>query len=229
MKNKYLIVTGASSGIGEAIASLFHFNGYKVFSISRRPCPISGVVSIECDLSDTEKLNYCLESIKKDMSENSEICIIHNAGIFTPDRVQAPNFKFQEDCFNLMVKAPSIINHAIIPKMGNNSSIIYIGSNLSFRGVENSMTYTIFKHAIVGLMRATCQDTLNSTIHTACICPGFVDTPMHRKADEEMGVTEFNAKRLINSEEVADMALFIAKNSAVNGSLIEFNTGYKQY
>ena len=87
----------------------------------------------------------------------------------------------------------------------------------------------VFKHAVVGLMRSTCQDTLHSSIHTACICPGFVDTPMHKKADEEMGVTEFNAKRLISSEEMAEMVLFAAQNSAINGSVIEFNSGFKQY
>ena len=229
MKNKYLIVTGASSGIGESTAELFKTNGYTVYSLSRRPCPVSGVISKECDLANPDILREALSSIASEILDHSEICIVHNAGIFTPDRIQKPNHQFQEDCFKLMVRAPSIINEVISPKMGAKSSIIYIGSNLSFRGVENSLTYTIFKHSIVGLMRATCQDTLNTSIHTACICPGFVDTPMHRKADEEMGVTEFNAKRLIKPEEVAEMALFIAKNSAINGSVIEFNTGYKQF
>ena len=128
-----------------------------------------------------------------------------------------------------MVRAPSIINQHLMPLMGKDSAVIYIGSNLSIRGMTNSQSYTVFKHAVVGLMRSTCQDTLHSSIHTACICPGFVDTPMHKKADEEMGVTEFNAKRLISSEEMAEMVLFAAQNSAINGSVIEFNSGFKQY
>ena len=46
--------------------------------------------------------------------------------------------------------------------------------------MPHSFSYVVSKHALVGMMRATCQDLAGREIHTACICPGFTDTEMFR-------------------------------------------------
>ncbi|MBE9538159.1 MAG: SDR family NAD(P)-dependent oxidoreductase, partial [Proteobacteria bacterium] len=51
------IITGASVGIGEAAASAFLADGYTVYNLSRRPCPVPGVSNIACDLSSAEAIN----------------------------------------------------------------------------------------------------------------------------------------------------------------------------
>ena len=91
--------------------------------------------------------------------------------------------------------------------------------------------YVTSKHAIVGMMRATCQDLANTGIHTVCVCPGFTDTEMlrtHVGQDEEIlksiaSLSTFN--RLINPEEIAAAIQFAAKNPVMNGAVMHANLG----
>ncbi len=95
--------------------------------------------------------------------------------------------------------------------------------------VEES--YVISKHALVGLMRATCQDLATREIHTACICPGFTDTEMLRThVGEDSGVLDAIAAmnpfgRLIEPREIAESILFAAQHPVINGAVLHANLG----
>ncbi len=132
---------------------------------------------------------------------------------------------------NLNVIAPHMLNRALIKKMQPGSAIIYIGSTLSEKAVANTFSYITSKHAIVGMMRATCQDLAGTGIHTACICPGFTDTEMLRERvgndpailSSIASASAFN--RLATPGEIADSILFAAENPVVNGAVIHANLG----
>ncbi len=101
--------------------------------------------------------------------------------------------------------------------MATGSSIIYIGSTLSEHAVKNAASYTISKHATVGMMRASCQDLADTGIHTACICPGFTNTQMIRN-------------HLDNDEKLLTTVAIILSSgndfiSVINGSIIHANLG----
>ncbi|MEX2366607.1 MAG: SDR family oxidoreductase, partial [Pseudohongiellaceae bacterium] len=122
-------------------------------------------------------------------------------------------------------------NQLLIPKMQSGSSIIYVGSTLSEKAVANTYSYVVSKHAMVGMMRSTCQDLAGRQIHTACICPGFTDTEMLRThVGNDNEVLEAIASgstfgRLIKPEEIADTIWFSANNPVINGALIHANLG----
>ena len=111
------------------------------------------------------------------------------------------------------------------------SAIIYLGSTLAEKAVANSFSYVTSKHAVIGMMRATCQDLDGTGIHTACVCPGFTDTEMlqvHLGDDEDVlaGITKLSTfGRLITPEEIAATICFAALNPVVNGSVIHANLG----
>ena len=115
--------------------------------------------------------------------------------------------------------------------MSAGSAILYVGSTLSEKAVANSFTYVTSKHAMLGMMRATCQDLAGLKIHTACICPGFTDTEMLRAhVGQDPDILESIAGgsalgRLIEPTEIADLLFFSAENPIINGAVLHGNLG----
>ena len=113
--------------------------------------------------------------------------------------------------------------------MPSGSSILYVGSTLAEKAVPNSYSYVVTKHALIGMMRATCQDLAGRGIHTACICPGFTDTEMLRAhvPDEAMdavrGLSAYG--RLIEPSEIAHTLHWAAESPVINGAVLHANLG----
>jgi NAD(P)-dependent dehydrogenase (short-subunit alcohol dehydrogenase family) len=128
---------------------------------------------------------------------------------------------------------PALLNNLLVPWMAPSSSILYVGSTLSEMAVPGCASYVISKHAIVGLMRATCQDLTSQGIHTACICPGITHTSMlETRCDEDPKQLEALKKvslpeRFVEPEEIADVLWFAAQHPVINGSVIHGNLGQK--
>ncbi|MET0405622.1 MAG: SDR family oxidoreductase, partial [Cystobacter sp.] len=129
------------------------------------------------------------------------------------------------------VVAPASLNRLVRGHLTEGSSILYVGSTLSEKAVRGAASYVTSKHALVGLMRATCQDLVGTRVHTACICPGFTDTEMLREhvgAGEEVraklaAMVTFN--RLIAPEEIADVLWRCAEMPVLNGAVLHANLG----
>ena len=89
--------------------------------------------------------------------------------------------------------------------------------------------YVVAKHAVAGMMRATCQDLAGTGIHTACICPGFTDTAMLRDRFDASGLSAAAARsplgRIAEPAEIAETLLFAAQNPVINGALMHANLG----
>lgn len=225
-----LVITGASQGIGKAIASKYLENCWKVINVSRNKCPVPKVLNIETDLSEG---NYDL--IKKFLygfiTEPARICLVHNACRYHKDKYDSIEKEELRKVLEVNVVAPLLLNKLLIPKMLSNSSVIYIGSTLSVKAVPGALSYVTSKHASVGMMRATCQDLISENIHTCCICPGFTDTETLRKRLGSQEVIDnvigqlVGKKRLILPAEIVDLVYFCANSPVVNGAVIDASLG----
>ena len=227
-----IVITGASKGIGKATAARFVANGDRVINISRSPSDIQGIENVPIDLAGPG----AIDSVD-DLVNNlpfDDIHLIHNAARLVNDSIRDVDAESFKDIININIIAPQILNQAILPKMAEGSSIIYIGSTLSEKAVANSYSYVSTKHAMVGMMRATCQDLAGSGIHTACICPGFTDTEMLRAhvGDSNEVLAEIGSMssygRLIEPAEIARTIEFATANPVINGSIIHANLGQKE-
>jgi NAD(P)-dependent dehydrogenase (short-subunit alcohol dehydrogenase family) len=230
MKN-LLIITGASRGIGAAITEYFLNQHWQVINLSRSPSPNAQVQSIEVDFSNLIQLEEEISVIEEQLPQVDKICLIHNAARLTGDTIQnIPTTSFQET-LTVNLLAPNLLNQKIIPYMKKGSSIIYIGSTVSEMAVPNIASYVISKHALLGMMRATCQDLHAKEIHTACICPGFTDTEMLRQYMDDDSAKRATLEkrnmghRLIHPTEIASVAWFCANNPVINGTVIHANLG----
>lgn len=228
--SRVLIITGASRGIGLATAQKFAAEGYRVCNLSRSPIALSGAIQIDLDLAAPE-WDGIEARLAEVVADAAQIALVHNAGSLIKDSLR----EFSADAFRrvmeINVVAPARLSHLLLPAMKPGSSIIYVGSTLGEMAVPNSCAYVTSKHALIGLMRSTCQDLAGSGIHTACVCPGFTDTEMLRShvgnsaevlASIASGVAQ---KRLISPAEIADTIHFCAQNAVLNGAVIHANLG----
>ena len=227
---KTLIITGASKGIGLATARKFLDDGYRVINFSRSNPPESRIESHALDLSASGAEAELAALLEQEL-DSGEITLVHNAARLINDTATEASTQDLEQILKLNVVAPHILNRTILPKMTPGSSIIYIGSTLSEKAVANSFSYVTSKHAVVGMMRATCQDLAGTGIHTACVCPGFTNTEMLREhvGDDSDVLTSIAGTstmgRLIEPEEIADTIYFVARSAVVNGAVIHANLG----
>ena len=227
---KTLIITGASKGIGLATAKRFLDDDYRVINLSRTPAPDDRIENHAIDLSFSDAEEQLKELMSLLVSEG-EICVVHNAAKMINDSAKDSTTDGLREVLNINVVAPHILNQCVLPYMESGSSIIYIGSTLSEKAVANSYSYVTSKHAIVGMMRATCQDLAGTGIHTTCVCPGFTDTEMlrtHVGDDAEVlksiaCLSTFN--RLVSPNEIASAIQFVAANPVMNGAVMHTNLG----
>jgi 3-oxoacyl-[acyl-carrier protein] reductase len=232
--NNYLVITGASRGIGLATAKLFLENRFQVINLSRNPCPLTEVNHIQVNLAQIGFEESLTEQLLPILNNADRVILVHNAARLEKDTVENIEAQAWRDILEINVVAPTILNRTVIPTMKKSSAIIYIGSTLSEKAVAGAFSYVTSKHAVVGLMRATCQDLMGRGIHTACICPGFTDTPMLRThlnndsfvLEQIKGMTAFN--RLVEPAEIANTVYFVANNPVMNGAILHANLGQKE-
>ena len=228
---KTLVISGASKGIGLATAKRFSDSGYRVINISRSACPLDNVVNLGIDLLDADWPSKWQDKLLDALGKPEKMVLIHNAAMMTKDSVTDIDAAVLTKVLQLNVVAAAQLNGLLIPKMQQGSSILYVSSTLGTKAVANTHAYVVSKHAVVGQMRASCQDLAGTSIHTACVCPGFTETEMlkdHLGQNPELydQITATIAlNRLAQPSEIADTLWFCAQNPVINGSLIHANLG----
>jgi NAD(P)-dependent dehydrogenase (short-subunit alcohol dehydrogenase family) len=242
MTSPVAVITGASRGIGAATADRFLRGGWAVINVARHPAPTSGVVNLGVDLARldvgtalAQSLGDAILSLSPAASSveaphKRRICLVHNAAAFESDSSLDMDASHLRRVLEVNIVAPLLLNTIVAPRMAVGSSIIYVGSTLSEKAVAGRASYVVSKHALVGLMRATCQDALDGRLHTVCICPGFVDTEMIGDASSQEnarsqleGRTAFG--RLIRPDEIAELAWTAALTPTLNGAVLHANLG----
>lgn len=228
---KTLIITGASKGIGFETAKLACDAGVDVINISRTQPRDERIKHIAVDLKSSDAAAVIQAALTELITNKTSISLIHNAAQLQNDTVQSTSAEALSEALAINVVAPQMLNQLILPYMDTGSSVLYLGSTLSEKAVANTFTYVTTKHAVVGMMRATCQDMIGKNIHTACICPGFTDTEMlrtHVGEDPEVldhigSLSTFG--RLVSPIEIAKTLIFAAQNPVLNGAVIHANLG----
>lgn len=228
-----VIVTGGSAGIGLAIVERFADLDYRVVSLARRRCPIDTVESMLVDLGSPEAVRAAIARLGERLPASSQIHLIHNAAAMPNDTATNFDPRVFERTLRLNVTTPAEFNAGLLPRMSPGSSIIFIASTLSEKGVPGRLSYVTSKHAVLGLMRATVQDLFGTEIHCMCVAPGFTDTAMLAPGMATPGFAQavrdmVSFGRLLEPEEVADIVVFATRTQALNGAIVHANLGQRE-
>ncbi|MCB9750828.1 MAG: SDR family oxidoreductase [Myxococcales bacterium] len=229
------VITGASVGIGRAIAELLRGDGLRVINLARRACPVDGVLSVPVDLSSGAGVKEAAAQLRARLPGGPRVLhLVHNAAAMPQDSASALDPASFERAMRLNVISPAELTAELLPLMAPGSSVIYIGSTLSEKGVPGRLSYVASKHAVLGLLRATVQDLFGTGVHAVCVCPGFTDTEMLRPVLDEnpelmravLDMVSYH--RLLEPREIAEVVRFATRNPALNGAVLHANLGQRE-
>ena len=242
LSGRRAVVTGGASGIGAACARAFAAAGAHVViadlngEAARQVADELGGEAWQVDLGDTAKL--------ADLSLEADI-LVNNAGI----QHVRPIEEFEPDRFSLilrlMVESPFLLIRAALPGMYERGfgRVINISSVHGLRASPFKSAYVAAKHGLEGLSKVTALEGGPHGVTSNCINPGYVRTPLvekqivdqarvHGITEEEVVpkvmLTESAIKRLVEPEEVASLALWLAGPDAgmVTGASYTMDGGW---
>ncbi len=227
-----VLVTGASRGIGRAIAAAFREEGATVFGTStksRKPDEICNEW-IAADFTDLAQIKSCAAKVR----EISPSILINNAGINKPRpfaEIPAEEFLLIQQ---VNVLAPFLLSQAAVPgmKAGKWGRIVNLSSVFSKVSKANRASYSASKFAVDGLTVALAAEHTVDGILANSVAPGFIDTDMTRAILGEAGTAKIvegvPAGRIGNVEEIARLVLWLSseENSFVAGQNIAIDGGF---
>lgn len=245
LEGKTAIVTGASSGLGAAIALLFAEHGAKVIALARREDRLKSlaeqnpnIIPIVADVTKAEDLTKVMEAAK------DATILVNNAGIMDNmlpvgemtdevwDNVMAVNLR------SVMTYSRAFIQNFQATKQ-QSGNIINIASMAGLTGGRGGAAYVTSKHAVIGLTKNTAYMYATEGIRCNAICPGsvgteIVQTSMQNPSEFGYGRAKLgmgNIPRFGEPAEVANLALFLASDasSLVSGAIITADAGWTAY
>ena len=205
-KDKVIWITGASSGIGEALVSLFAKEGAKIILSSRKKNELEKVASqnnlnennsliLDFDLNDTSQANKLVETI---ISKFGRVDVLINNGGFS-QRAEAKDTDMQtaRNLMEVNYFAPVALTKAVLPYMlkQNSGTVIAMSSIAGKFGFYLRSSYSAAKHALHGYFESFRLETEKHGIKTLIVCPGKIKTEIslhavgpkgeaHNKMDE---------------------------------------------
>jgi 3-oxoacyl-[acyl-carrier protein] reductase len=207
IKNKTAIVTGASRGIGLAIAKALAREGVRLGLLSRSKPGIGGEF-VACDLTDLEKIPGAVRQLVERLGTVD--FLVNNAGIFLEKPVTEIQLADWERVLRVNVTAPFLITQEILPQMivRRQGRIINIASTSSSQGYLHQSAYSASKHALLGFARSLAMEVKLHGIHVYNLCPGGVDTEFIKGT--YLG-ERLKGQAMINPEDIAEMAVFLLR------------------
>jgi len=249
LENKVAIVTGASSGMGAAIAKRFAKEGASVVAIARRKERLQSLIDdINADggkavavagdvTSDTDVEN----AVKAAVEQFGRLdVVVNNAGLL--DRF-VPVAELDNDLWNAVLDVnltgPMRMFRAAIPEMEKTGggSFVTIASVGGLHGCRAGTAYTASKHGVIGLAKSVAYMYAKKGIRSNVIAPGGVKTEIGAGQPANEGgaaicMTGMNTNpRMGEAEEIASVALFLASDDAsfVNGATVVADAGWTAY
>jgi len=215
------LVTGAGSGIGEAIGRSLHAEDARVVLADRHGSAVRALAaelgepasSIEIDVRDEAQVRGALEGLD---------ILVNVAGVGSTTNAPDTTLEVWEDVFAVNVRGTFLCCKHAIPDMvrRGGGSIVNIGSIAGLVGLRNRAAYCASKGAVIALTRALAVDHVGDGIRVNVVCPGTVDSPWVRRLVEDAGesLDTLRARqpmgRLGTPQEVAEATLYLASDAA---------------
>jgi len=236
---RQVLVTGGGSGIGKAIAHAFADAGDAVVITGRREDVLieaangRAITPRVADVTDEEQVNALFDA-RYDV-------VIANAGGGASGKLAKTSLEDWNATLAVNLTGTFLTFRAAMPQMQDGGRMIAIASTAALKGNASVPAYTAAKHGVLGLVRSVALDVAKRGVTCNAICPGFVDTDLSEAAitglmtrfevDREdatkMVVSGNPQARLIDPDEVAATALFLASDAAksVNGHALSVSGG----
>ena len=243
MSGRRVLVTGASRGIGRAIAERFAAAGDSVIAVGRDAKALGALDTRDriraerCDVTDEDAV---AELFRRVGPLDVLVC---NAGTGDAAPLERTTLATWERLYSVNATSAFLSMRAALPSMRErgHGRIVVIASTTAKVGAPYTCAYSASKHAVLGLMRAAASEVAGTGITINAVCPTFVDTPMTDRSVANIiastGRTEAETRaalaaqsplgRLLSPDEVACAAEWLASPAAaaINGQAVVLDGG----
>ena len=235
------LVTGASRGIGKAIALALGQAGAKVACIARNEeklretadAIIAGggtAVVYACDVTDSAAVQKVVDAVVEDWDQLD--IVVNNAGITRDTLIPRMSDEDWDDVISTNLRSVFLFTRAasLVMMRRRSGRIINISSVSGIMGNPGQSNYSASKAGIIGLTRSVARELASRKVTVNAICPGFIATEMTDAlgpAVQDEVKKRVPAKRLGKAEEIADAVLYIASDSAayLTGQILTLDGG----
>jgi NAD(P)-dependent dehydrogenase (short-subunit alcohol dehydrogenase family) len=225
--DKLVVITGAASGIGAAIATYFKENKWQVAGIDLQDSDTD--FSFKADVSNFEDVEAVVNEIEKEIGPIQ--AAISNAGHYEMKKITDVSDQELEKMFKVHLGGFRNIALNVLPGMRSRraGSLICITSELGIGGGENVSHYSAAKGAQIGLVRSLAAEYAQFNIRINGVAPGPTDTPLIANDSPERSedfIKSIPINRLVHPREIAHTVYFLASEGTfIVGEVISPNGG----
>ncbi len=238
LKNKNIIVTGASGGIGNSIVEKLYSNdanilatGTRIEKLESLKEKFKNIKILKFDISQHDKIEEFIDNASKELGGSLD-CIVNNAGITRDNLTIRMTLEEWTKVIDINLTSTFLMCKYSIKKMLKNKSgkIINITSVVGHTGNVGQANYTASKSGIVAMSKSLSIEYAKKNINVNCISPGFISTEMTDKIDQkfkEAILSKIPSNRLGKPEDIANAVLFLSSDQSdyINGETIHVNGG----
>ena len=238
LKDKNIIVTGATGGIGNSIVEKLNENGANILATGTRMEKLeelkrkfNNIKIIKFDISQHVQIEEFIENATKELGGSLD-CIVNNAGITKDNLTIRMSLEEWLKVINVNLTSTFLMCKYSIKKMLKNKSgkIINITSVVGHTGNAGQANYTASKAGIVAMSKSLAIEYAKKNINVNCISPGFISTAMTDKIDEkfkEIIISKIPSNKLGKPEDIANAVTFLSSDHSdyINGETLHVNGG----
>ncbi|MGY0020187.1 SDR family NAD(P)-dependent oxidoreductase [Streptomyces sp. YJ-C3] len=231
MTNRTAFVTGASRGIGAAIATELYKRGYRVVGTARTTKPeLDGVSFVECDVRDPESVSQAVDQARDILGEID--IVINCAGVMNDGPLLTQSHDAVQDVLDTNLSGSINVARETVPDMLANKwgRLVFVSSIVALWGSPGQVNYAASKSGLIGLARSLSWELGRAGITSNVVLPGLIETDMisdlsTKRRDEIVSQTAL--RRVGQPEEVAALVAFLVSDEAgfITGSSIPIGGG----
>ena len=238
VKDKNIIVTGASGGIGNSIIKKLSEAGANILASGTRIEKLEELKKnfekikiLKFDISQSNKIEEFIENATKELGGSLD-GIVNNAGITQDNLAIRMSLEEWQKIIDINLTSTFLMSKFAIKKMLKNKSgkIVNITSVVAHTGNLGQANYTASKAGIIAMSKSLAIEYAKKNININCISPGFIKTAMTDKIDEkfkEVIISKIPSARLGEPDDIANAVLFLSsdQSSYINGETLHVNGG----
>jgi len=242
LKNKTILITGATGGIGRSISFLFAQNNAELVLLGRNHKKLKALKSnilkkhkktkihlVDFDISNFDQVKSSFEKISNCVKKVD--VLINNAGILRDSLIGMISTKELTEIYNTNLLGPILFTQSITKLMvRENCSIVNIASIVGIKGNIGQSSYSSSKSGIIGFTLTAAKELADRNIRVNAIAPGLINTPMIKSIPStklEQIVNSIKFKRIGSTSDVANVCLFFSSNLSnyVTGQVLAVDGG----
>ena len=238
LKNKNIIVTGASGGIGNSIVEVLSMSGANIVAsgtneekLEKLKSKFDSIKILKFDISRTDKIETFIEDASNLLGGSLD-CIVNNAGITQDNLGIRMNVEEWKKVIDVNLTSTFLLSKNSIKIMLKNKfgRVVNIASIVGHTGNLGQSNYSAAKAGIIGMSKSLAIEYAKKNITINCVSPGFIETDMTRNIPEKVKlhlISRIPMGKLGSGEDVSNCVAFLSSESSsyITGETIHVNGG----